>query len=155
MLYPDLPESGKNVGMIMTENYRAALSQDTTRADVLRALLALQFRTDPISAVLETAKRWSEDSSTAGVVASQLAVVLALPEPPIQAGGTPRVVTREEAASALVTFVTALPVGRVSPSTFDAPTRARLTTAREAHPGLRGPIDAVLDAYAPRAGSAT
>jgi alpha-L-rhamnosidase len=28
MLYPDLPESGKNVGMIMTENYRAALSQD-------------------------------------------------------------------------------------------------------------------------------
>ncbi|MBP7571699.1 MAG: family 78 glycoside hydrolase catalytic domain, partial [Acidobacteria bacterium] len=28
MLYPDLEESGKNVGMIMTENYRAALSQD-------------------------------------------------------------------------------------------------------------------------------
>jgi alpha-L-rhamnosidase len=28
MLYPDLPASGKNVGMIMTENYRAALSQD-------------------------------------------------------------------------------------------------------------------------------
>jgi alpha-L-rhamnosidase len=26
--YPDLKESGKNVGMIMTENYRAALSQD-------------------------------------------------------------------------------------------------------------------------------
>jgi len=28
MLYPDLPESGKNIGMIMTENYRAALSED-------------------------------------------------------------------------------------------------------------------------------
>lgn len=28
MLYPDLKESGGNVGMIMTENYRAALSQD-------------------------------------------------------------------------------------------------------------------------------
>ena len=28
MMYPDLKESGKNVGMIMTENYRAALSQD-------------------------------------------------------------------------------------------------------------------------------
>ncbi len=28
MLYPDLKESGKNVGMIMTENYRAAISQD-------------------------------------------------------------------------------------------------------------------------------
>jgi alpha-L-rhamnosidase len=28
MLYPDLPESGKNAGMLMTENYRAALSQD-------------------------------------------------------------------------------------------------------------------------------
>jgi hypothetical protein len=28
MLYPDLPASGKNVGMIMTENDRAALSQD-------------------------------------------------------------------------------------------------------------------------------
>jgi alpha-L-rhamnosidase len=28
MLYPDLEESGKNVGMPMTENYRAALSQD-------------------------------------------------------------------------------------------------------------------------------
>lgn len=28
MLYPDLPESGRNAGMIMTENYRAALSQD-------------------------------------------------------------------------------------------------------------------------------
>jgi alpha-L-rhamnosidase len=28
MPYPDLKESGKNVGMIMTENYRAALSQD-------------------------------------------------------------------------------------------------------------------------------
>ncbi|MFS1702450.1 family 78 glycoside hydrolase catalytic domain [Alteromonas sp. AMM-1] len=28
MLYPDLPESGPNVGMLMTENYRAALSQD-------------------------------------------------------------------------------------------------------------------------------
>lgn len=28
MLYPDLKESGSNVGMIMTENYRAALSQD-------------------------------------------------------------------------------------------------------------------------------
>lgn len=28
MLYPALPESGKNVGMIMTENYRAAMSQD-------------------------------------------------------------------------------------------------------------------------------
>ena len=28
MLYPDLKESGKNVGMIMTENYRAALTQD-------------------------------------------------------------------------------------------------------------------------------
>lgn len=28
MLYPDLPESGDNVGMIMTENYRAALCQD-------------------------------------------------------------------------------------------------------------------------------
>ncbi|MBN1789489.1 MAG: family 78 glycoside hydrolase catalytic domain, partial [Bacteroidales bacterium] len=28
MLYPDLEESGNNVGMIMTENYRAALSQD-------------------------------------------------------------------------------------------------------------------------------
>ena len=28
MLYPDLKESGNNVGMIMTENYRAALSQD-------------------------------------------------------------------------------------------------------------------------------
>ncbi len=28
MLYPNLPASGKNVGMIMTENYRAALSQD-------------------------------------------------------------------------------------------------------------------------------
>jgi len=28
MLYPDLKESGKNVGMIMTENYRASLSQD-------------------------------------------------------------------------------------------------------------------------------
>jgi alpha-L-rhamnosidase len=28
MLYPDLPASGDNVGMIMTENYRAALSQD-------------------------------------------------------------------------------------------------------------------------------
>ena len=28
MLYPDLKESGKNVGMIMTENYRAAVSQD-------------------------------------------------------------------------------------------------------------------------------
>ena len=28
MLYPDLPESGGNVGMTMTENYRAALSQD-------------------------------------------------------------------------------------------------------------------------------
>lgn len=34
MLYPDLPESGKNTGMIMTENYRAALSQDI---HVLRA----------------------------------------------------------------------------------------------------------------------
>ena len=34
MLYPDLPASGANVGMIMTENYRAALSQDvyTTKA---------------------------------------------------------------------------------------------------------------------------
>jgi alpha-L-rhamnosidase len=31
MLYPDLPASGKNVGMIMTENYRAALSQDVYR----------------------------------------------------------------------------------------------------------------------------
>jgi alpha-L-rhamnosidase len=28
MLYPNLPESGKNAGMIMTENYRAALSTD-------------------------------------------------------------------------------------------------------------------------------
>jgi alpha-L-rhamnosidase len=28
MLYPNLAESGKNAGMIMTENYRAALSQD-------------------------------------------------------------------------------------------------------------------------------
>jgi len=28
MLYPDLEESGDNVGMIMTENYRAALCQD-------------------------------------------------------------------------------------------------------------------------------
>lgn len=28
MLYPSLKESGKNAGMIMTENYRAALSQD-------------------------------------------------------------------------------------------------------------------------------
>ena len=28
MLYPNLPAYGKNVGMIMTENYRAALSQD-------------------------------------------------------------------------------------------------------------------------------
>jgi alpha-L-rhamnosidase len=28
MLYPDLPESGDNVGMVMLENYRAALSQD-------------------------------------------------------------------------------------------------------------------------------
>jgi alpha-L-rhamnosidase len=28
MSYPDLKESGKNVGMIMTENYRGALSQD-------------------------------------------------------------------------------------------------------------------------------
>jgi alpha-L-rhamnosidase len=28
MLYPDLAESGKNVGMLMTENYRAALCQD-------------------------------------------------------------------------------------------------------------------------------
>lgn len=28
MLYPELKESGKNAGMIMTENYRAALSQD-------------------------------------------------------------------------------------------------------------------------------
>lgn len=28
MLYPNLPESKNNVGMIMTENYRAALSQD-------------------------------------------------------------------------------------------------------------------------------
>lgn len=28
MLYPDLPESKNNVGMIMIENYRAALSQD-------------------------------------------------------------------------------------------------------------------------------
>ncbi len=28
MLYPNLPASGKNVGMLMTENYRAALSQD-------------------------------------------------------------------------------------------------------------------------------
>jgi alpha-L-rhamnosidase len=28
VLYPNLKESGKNVGMIMTENYRAALSQD-------------------------------------------------------------------------------------------------------------------------------
>jgi alpha-L-rhamnosidase len=28
MLYPNLKESGKNVGTIMTENYRAALSQD-------------------------------------------------------------------------------------------------------------------------------
>ena len=32
MLYPDLPASGKNVGMIMTENYRAALSQDVYTA---------------------------------------------------------------------------------------------------------------------------
>ena len=31
MLYPDLPQSGKNTGMIMTENYRAALSQDLWR----------------------------------------------------------------------------------------------------------------------------
>ena len=31
MLYPDLKESGKNTGMIMTENYRAALSQDAYR----------------------------------------------------------------------------------------------------------------------------
>ncbi len=29
VLYPDLKESGEKVGMIMTENYRAALSQDT------------------------------------------------------------------------------------------------------------------------------
>lgn len=28
MLYPDLPEAGNNVGMLMTENYRAALCQD-------------------------------------------------------------------------------------------------------------------------------
>ncbi len=28
MLYPNLPESKNNVGMVMTENYRAALSQD-------------------------------------------------------------------------------------------------------------------------------
>jgi alpha-L-rhamnosidase len=28
VLYPDLKESGNNVGMLMTENYRAALSQD-------------------------------------------------------------------------------------------------------------------------------
>jgi len=28
VLYPDLKESGKNVGMLMTENYRAALNQD-------------------------------------------------------------------------------------------------------------------------------
>ena len=34
MLYPDLPASSGNVGMIMTENYRAAMSQDlyTSRA---------------------------------------------------------------------------------------------------------------------------
>jgi alpha-L-rhamnosidase len=32
MLYPDLPASGRNVGMIMTENYRAALSQDVYTA---------------------------------------------------------------------------------------------------------------------------
>jgi alpha-L-rhamnosidase len=31
MLYPALKESGKNTGMIMTENYRAALSQDVYR----------------------------------------------------------------------------------------------------------------------------
>jgi alpha-L-rhamnosidase len=29
LLYPDLPESGENVGMIMQENLRAALNQDT------------------------------------------------------------------------------------------------------------------------------
>jgi alpha-L-rhamnosidase len=29
VLYPNLPASGSNVGMLMTENYRAALSQDT------------------------------------------------------------------------------------------------------------------------------
>ncbi|MDN3656050.1 family 78 glycoside hydrolase catalytic domain [Ferruginibacter paludis] len=29
VLYPDLKESGNNVGLLMTENYRAALSQDT------------------------------------------------------------------------------------------------------------------------------
>jgi len=28
VLYPDLKESGRNVGMVMTENYRAALNQD-------------------------------------------------------------------------------------------------------------------------------
>jgi alpha-L-rhamnosidase len=28
ILYPNLPESGNNVGMPMTENYRAAMSQD-------------------------------------------------------------------------------------------------------------------------------
>lgn len=29
VLYPDLKQSGKNTGMLMTENYRAALSEDT------------------------------------------------------------------------------------------------------------------------------
>ena len=32
MLYPDLKESGKNVGTIVTENYRAAMSQDVYTA---------------------------------------------------------------------------------------------------------------------------
>jgi alpha-L-rhamnosidase len=31
MLYPDLPASRKNVGMIMTENYRAALRPGHSR----------------------------------------------------------------------------------------------------------------------------
>ena len=50
MLYPDLPASGKNVGMIMTENYRAALSQDVYMMKAGRAGLpaALHFARVPV-----------------------------------------------------------------------------------------------------------
>lgn len=42
-LYPDLKESGKNTGMIMTENYRAALSQDVYTMDAGRQVYQPKF----------------------------------------------------------------------------------------------------------------
>jgi tetratricopeptide (TPR) repeat protein len=124
--------------------YSQALAADTAHTDALRFLLDLRVRVAPAESVVAVAERFRDDSTGAKVVIDALRGLLNRDAP---------AVSDRAAAAALVSLAWSVPVARVGAGYFGLVIREPLQRAAAARPALRPGIEALVDAFAPRARS--